>query len=131
MQTASSEVIALENKFWQSMVNEDADTALSMLTEPSFMISSHGAMKFDHNEFKKMIQSGSMTINSFELSDMNVTFPSEDTALVTYKAKQSITMRGQSKPVNQEMTDSSVWTRSSGEWRCALHTETPVDSNAH
>ena len=131
MRASNSDLIALENKFWQSMVNEDADTALSMLAEPSLMVSSHGAMKFDHNEFRNMLKSGNMVIKSFELSDMNVTFPSKDTAVITYKAKQSISTREKPEPINQEMADSSVWTRSKGEWRCALHTETPIDSNAH
>jgi len=131
MQTSNSDLIALEKKFWQSMVDEDAETALSMLAEPSLMVSSKGTIKFDHEEFRKMLESGKMVLKSFQLTDMNVTFPSDDTALLTYKAKQSMATRGQSQQITQEMTDSSVWTRQDGQWRCAMHTETPVDSNAH
>jgi len=136
MQTASDELIDLENRFWQSMVNEDAETALTMLAEPSLMVSSHGTMSFDHNEFRKMLEDGSMVINSFELNNMNVFFPTEDTALITYKARQTTSMRGKAEQITQEMTDASVWTRQNGQWRCAMHTETPsadkpIDSNAH
>jgi hypothetical protein len=48
MPTSSKTLIDHETKFWQSMVNQDTDTALEMLTEPALMVSSHGAMKFDH-----------------------------------------------------------------------------------
>ena len=113
------------------MVDEDTETALSMLTEPSLMVSSHGTMKFDHKGFRKMLEKGTMVIKSFELNDMNVIFPSDDTALVTYKAKQSVSTRGKPEQLNQEMADASVWTRQDGEWRCAMHTETLIDSNAH
>lgn len=113
------------------MVDADAETALSMLAEPSLMVSSHGAITFDHNDFRKMLKDGNMTIKSFELNDMKVTFPAEDIAVITYKAKQSVSMRGKSKQIDQEMIDSSVWTHQNGEWRCALHTETPVDSKIH
>ena len=52
MQSLNNDVIALEKKFWQSMVDEDTETALSMLAEPSLMISSKGTIKFDHDEFR-------------------------------------------------------------------------------
>ena len=119
MQTSNSELITLENKFWQSMVDEDADTAMSMLTEPSLMISSHGPMQFDHDKFRQMLEHGSMVLKSFELHDMKfVIFPSEDSALITYKAKQSISTRGKPEQTNQEIVDSSVWT--SQRWTMAL-----------
>ena len=69
MQTADSTLIALEKKFWQSMVDEDTDTALAMLAEPSMMVSSHGAMQFDHDQYREMAEKGSMVIKSFKLSD--------------------------------------------------------------
>jgi len=109
------------------MVDEDADTALTMLAEPSLMVSSHGTIKFDHNEFRKMLEDGNMVINSFELNDVKVFFPNEDTALVTYKARQSVSTRDKPEQTTQEMTDASVWTRQDGAWRCAMHTETPAE----
>lgn len=128
MQTASRELMDLENRFWQSMVDEDTDTALSMLDEPALMVSSHGTMQFDHAGYRRMAEQGSMVIKSFELSDMNVVFPTEETAVLTYHVKQALAQRGQTQEVKQEMADSSVWTRKDGSWRCVMHTETPVES---
>ena len=84
-------LIDLETKFWQSMVNQDTDAALEMLSEPALMVSSHGAFKFDHAGYRKMAEQGSMIVTSFELSDMEVVFPNDTTAILTYRVKQGIT----------------------------------------
>lgn len=126
MHTASKELITLEKRFWQSMVDEDTDSALSLLDEPALMVSSHGAMQFDHAGYRKMAEQGSMVVKSFELSDMNVVFPSEDTAVLTYHVQQAIASRGQARETKQDMNDSSVWVRKEDGWRCVMHTETPA-----
>ena len=131
MPTTHQEVIDLEKKFWQSMVDEDTDTALSMLDEPALMVSSHGAMQFDHEQYRQMAEKGSMVVKSFELSDMQVVFPTDSTAVMTYRVKQALSERGDSKQVEQEMADSSVWTKKDGQWLCVMHTETPVDETKH
>jgi len=131
MATPSKDLVKLENKFWQSMVDEDTDTALGLLDEPALMVSSHGAMQFDHAGYRQMAEKGTMVIKSFALSDMNVVFPNDDTAVLTYRVKQEIALRGKADTQQQEMADSSVWTRKSGEWRCVMHTETPVDAQQH
>lgn len=81
MATPSKTLIALETKFWQSMVDEDTDTAVKMLAEPAPMVSAHGAMKFDHDAYRRMAEQGSNVLTSFELSDMDVTFANDDTAI--------------------------------------------------
>ena len=131
MQASSKELINLEKKFWQSMVDEDTDTALTMLDEPSLMVSEHGLMQFNHDDFRKMAESGSRVIKSFELSDVSVVFPTDETAVLTYRVKQAMGERGKSKQIKQEMADSSVWAHKDGKWVCVMHTETPVNANSH
>lgn len=131
MQANSQALMDLETKFWQSMVDEDTDTALSMLDEPALMVSEHGAMQFDHAQYRKMAEQGKMVIKSFELSDMNVVFPTDETAVLTYRVKQAMATRGESDVVSQEMADSSVWTYKDGQWRCVMHTETPLGATPH
>ena len=134
MQTAGKEVMALEKRFWQSMVDEDTDTALSLLDEPSMMVSAHGAMQFNHAAYRRMAEQGDMVVTSYELQDMKVGFPNEDTAVVTYRVKQAVAPRGQDAKDHgtvQEMADSSVWVHKDGHWVCAMHTETPVSGETH
>jgi len=125
MPTPSKTLIELENKFWQSIVDADADTAVELLNEPSVMVSKHGAFKFDHDSYRKMAINGPRKLTGFELSDMEVVFPNDDTALLTYHVKQRVSEQGKKAGV-EEMNDSSTWIRSGGDWKCVMHTETPA-----
>ena len=127
MQAPSKTLIDLENKFWQSLVDEDTDTALTMLDQPALMVSSHGAMKFDHAGYRQMAEKGSMVLKAYQLSDMQVVFPVEDTAILTYRVKQAMAQRWQSESITQDMADTSTWVRKGGQWQCVMHTETPLD----
>lgn len=131
MTAAAKDLIALENRFWQSMVDGDTDTALSLLDEPALMVSPHGAMQFDHSGYRQMAEHGDMVVKSFELSDMKTVFPTDDTAVLTYQVRQALAKRGEADAVEQVMNDSSVWTRKDGSWRCVMHTETPVTPSGH
>jgi len=130
MQAPSKTLIDLENRFWKSLVDEDTDTALAMLDEPALMVSSHGAMKFDHAGYRQMAEKGSMVLKSYQLSDMEVVFPVEDTAILTYRVKQAMAPRGKSESITQDMADTSTWVRKGGQWQCVMHTETAVDKRS-
>ncbi len=128
MQMPSKKLINLEKKFWQSIVNQDADTATELLSEPALMVSSMGTMKFDHEGYRKMAEQGTMVVTSFELSDMDVVFPNDTTAILTYRVKQGVAPRGRSESTVQEMADTSTWIRKGADWQCVMHTETPAES---
>jgi ketosteroid isomerase-like protein len=128
MPTSSKTLIDLEKKFWQSMVDEDSDAAVKMLSEPALMVSSHGSIKFDHAGYRKMAEQGTMVIKAFEMSDVEVTFPNDATAIVTYQVKQEIAPRGKGETMVQEMNDTSTWIQAGRSWKCVMHTETPAES---
>jgi hypothetical protein len=128
--TARHQLIELEKKFWQSMVDQDAATALRLLNEPAIMVSAHGAMTFDHAGYRRMADQGSMVVTAFELSDVDVLMPTESTAILTYRVRQTVAprdaeARGQ-HATTQDMLDSSTWVRTGADWRCVMHTETPA-----
>jgi hypothetical protein len=127
MQTSSKTLIDLETKFWRSMVDQDTDTATSLLDEPALMVSAHGSMKFDHAGYRKMAEQGTTVLTSFELSDVEVVFPNDTTAVLSYHVKQAVADQGQAKSRTQEMADTSTWVQSEeGKWKCVMHTETPI-----
>ena len=97
-----------------------------MLTEPALMVSSHGAMQFDHATYRQMAEKGSMVLSEYELSEMRVMFPNENTAVVTYHATQKMTPRGKNDVTVQEVNDTSTWIKDRDGWKCAMHTETPA-----
>lgn len=127
MHAPSKTLIDLENRFWKSLVDEDTDSALTLLDQPALMVSSHGAMKFDHAGYRRMAEQGSMVLKSYQLSDMQVVFPIEDTAILTYRVKQALAPRGKPESITQQMADTSTWVRKDGHWQCVMHTETPID----
>jgi ketosteroid isomerase-like protein len=130
MQTSSKTLIDLENRFWQSMVDQDADTAIEMLSEPAVMVSPQGAFKFDHDTYRKMAKEGPSVLTSYELSNVDVVFPNESTAVITYRVKQGTTPRGDGKAKVEEMNDTSTWIRQGDHWQCVMHTETPATGKA-
>jgi ketosteroid isomerase-like protein len=130
MQTPSQTLIDLETRFWQSMVDQDAETAVAMLSEPAIMVSSHGAFQFDHDGYRKMAQQDGMVLKSFEFNDMKVAFPNESTAILTYSVKQGVAPRSQKAAELKEMHDSSTWVKTGDRWQCVMHTETPAEKRA-
>jgi hypothetical protein len=129
MSTTSKTLIELEKKFWQSMVDQDTDTALQMLDEPALMVSSHGAMKFDHAGYRKMAEQGTMVLTSYDLTDVEVVFPNDTTAILTYRVRQGMAQRDKPGTMTQEMNDTSTWIRRGDRWQCVMHTETPAQAH--
>ncbi len=127
MHTPGKTLVELETRFWQSMVDNDTDTALGLLNEPALMVGAHGALKFDHDGYRKMAEQGPRVLTSFELSNMEVVFPNDSTAILSYRVKQGVAARdGKGDGALQEMNDTSTWIRTAEGWRCVMHTETPA-----
>lgn len=132
VQDTAQHLIELERKFWQSLVREDTDAALSLLDQQALMVSSHGAMKFDHLQYIQMAKQGPVVLKDFKLGDIDVLQPTEDMAVLTYRVRQSVGPRGSDdvgKP--QDMVDSSTWVRKEDQWQCVAHTETPLEPSVH
>ena len=118
----SATIERLEKQFWQSMVDKDADKAMTMNADDSLVVGPEGAMRIGPEEYKRMTEEGQWELDRFELSDVNVVFPNEDTGIIAYKVHQTGTMRGQEMDLN--CADSTTWVRDGNDWKCALHTET-------
>lgn len=131
MANESQTLIDLENRFWQAMVDENHDIATGLLAEPAVMVGAHGAFQFDHATYRKMAGQGPRVVTSFELQDVKVVFPNENTAVLTYRVRQGVAPRGdRAAEDTEEMHDSSTWVRSGSGWKCVMHTETPVATEA-
>lgn len=128
MQTSSQTLIDLETRFWQSMVDQNADTAVALLNEPALMVSAQGAFSFDHAGYRAMARQTSMNLAAFKLKDMKVVFPDDTTAIVTYGVTQKIVAPGVGQALTREMHDASTWIQKGQRWQCVMHTETPVDA---
>ena len=128
--TATKTLVDLETRFWQSLVDRDTDAALQLLHDPALMASSHGAMQFDHAGYRRMAEQGPMIVTAFALSDIEVVFASETTAVMTYCVKQTVAARDGvtgEKGTILDMSDTSTWVHVGKRWQCVLHTESQMD----
>ena len=121
-----AEIERLENSFWKSMVDGAPEVATGMLAEPALMVSGHGANKFDHAGYTRMANDDRFKLLDYDISNMDVLFPRDDVAITTYRVNQTLEMEG--KPVEMDVYDTSTWVKVSDQWRCVMHTESPVAS---
>ena len=68
----------------------------------------------------------SRIFDTFEFSDLKVIFPAEDTAVVAYKVHQRGELKGE--PMDMQCADSTAWVKDGRAWKCALHTETILET---
>ncbi len=122
--TQRREIERLEHAFWQSMIDGEPGIATGMLTEPALMVSSHGVNKFDHAGYTKMANDDRFKLVDYRIADLDVIFPRDDVAVASYQVEQKMEMQGRS--VEENVFDTSTWVKLDGDWRCVMHTESPV-----
>lgn len=121
------ELVKLEQRFWQSLVEQDAEAALSMLEDPALLVTAHGVTRVNHATYQELLEKGNTVLKHYRLGPVDVAFPCDDVAVLTYMVRQTTEPRGKLLPTTQDMADTSMWVRRDGGWRCVMHTETEVD----
>lgn len=116
-----SEIIDLEKRFWQTMIDRDVDTAVGMMADHCIVTSAQGVANIDKATFAKMMRGGKWDLHAFWLEDVQVSSPAPDIAVIGYKVKEKLTVDGQK--LTMEAADASTWVRHDGKWLCTLHTE--------
>ena len=115
------EIIDLEKRFWQTMIDKDGETAAAMLADKSIVTGAQGAATIDRKAFSAMMEQGDWQLERYVFSDVQVEFPTPDIAVIAYKVKEELKVDG--KPLTLEAADATTWVRKDGQWACALHTE--------
>ena len=129
MNADKQQIIDLETRFWQSMKDKDVDTAKSMIAQEGLVTGPMGTVTINPEKYAQMTREGQWTLNDFEMKNVEVVLPTEDSAIIAYEVHQTGDMKGQ--PMDLRCADSSVWVKEQGDWKCALHTETILqDANA-
>lgn len=122
--TDRQEIIDLENRFWQTMVDKDVETAAAMMAEKSIVTGAQGAAAIDRQSFAHMMSEATWSLESYTFSDIQVEFPATDVAVIGYKVEEKLLIDGE--PLTMEAADASTWVRRDGKWACVLHTESVV-----
>jgi len=119
------EIIDLEKQFWDTMVSRDVEAASAMVANRSIVTGARGVSEISRDDFGKIMKGSTWTLDSYKMSDVQVLFPTKDTAIIAYKVRQKGTMDGE-KPFDMEAADTTVWNREGTRWLCVLHTEAMI-----
>jgi hypothetical protein len=92
------------------------------------MAGSMGTYRFSPDEYVKMSEKSPFTINDWAMSEEDVIFPNDETAICMYRVNQTVTNDG--KTEKMDTLDTSVWVKDGDSWKCAMHTEVP-NANPH
>jgi ketosteroid isomerase-like protein len=116
------EIIALEKRFWQTMIDRDVDTAAGLMADRSIVTGAQGASTIDRKAFAKMMSGGQWTLKAFAFDKTQVLFAGDDVAVIAYEVTEELEVDG--KPLTLVAYDASTWSRADGgQWKCVLHTE--------
>jgi hypothetical protein len=119
--TLEEEILGLETKFWQSMIDKDSETGAQLSADPCIVTGAQGVARIDRETFAKMMDTGQGELHAFAFSDVQVEQVTEDVAVIAYKVREDLTVDGEK--LTMEAADASTWVRESGNWTCVLHTE--------
>ena len=115
------EILALENRYWMSLKNNDMATADKLTDDPCILTGAQGASRVDKVTFRKMMAEPTWTLLDFEIKNAEVRQLSEDVAIIGYNVHEVV--RYQGEELTLDAADASTWVKKNGKWVCALHTE--------
>lgn len=115
------QILNLENQFWQSMIDKDAEAGVRLTADPCIVAGAQGVSRIDSKTFAKMVEHGTWVLHDYEFSDVKVERVTDDVAVIAYKVRENLTVDG--KKLTLEAADASTWVRNGDGWKCALHTE--------
>jgi ketosteroid isomerase-like protein len=126
MADSTQTIVDLETRFWKALVEKDTAKAAALIADECLITGPSGAMRITPNKYTQMMQDGQWSLDAFEFSDLKVIFPTEDTAVVAYKVRQRGELKGE--PMDMQCADSTAWVKDGRAWKCALHTETILET---
>jgi hypothetical protein len=115
-------IIATENKLWEAWKNKDSKAFKDNLAAESVIIGDGGVST--KTESLKEIESMPCQIKSFELTNIKISFITNETAILTYKAVHDGSCDGQ--PLPAKVWASSTYVKRGLRWWAASHQETPA-----
>jgi len=118
----SNEIIALERSYWDAMKKKDGRRTAALSGKTSLVTGARGVMSIAKAQMGKMTEEGDWILDDYEFEDVKVTAPAPDVAIIAYKVRQKVTMKGEAKSF--EAADSSTWVRGADGWECHAHSET-------
>jgi hypothetical protein len=116
---ATQTLMEMEGQAWAAVRDKQGDLFRSLFRDDGLIVSSW--LTQDMNQKVEQINNPKFALSEYELSDMKVTFPSRNNAIVNYKATYKYVWDGQEFPAT--VNSASVWVNQERRWLAILHTE--------
>ncbi len=114
-------LIDRENALWGELKNKQPEEFSKFFTDDY-----RGVLSSGINTKKDEIEgSQQCDLQNFSLTEAEVVFPTDDTAIVIYKNAVKNFSRGQD--ISGSFYNSSVWVNRDGQWQLILHTEARIN----
>ncbi len=111
-----SQIIELEEKFWQAMRNDDIEAAVSLTRFPCLLSGPQGSRLVVESDFRNMMKGHTgRSFEDIELQNKLVEILNEETAIITYEVDHK----------GKTYLDTSTWVNVNSNWLCAYHSEIP------
>ena len=107
-------IIAKEKAVWKAFRDKDADAVKKLVSTDVVAVYPDGIYNFQ----QRMDGMSKMTMKSFSLSDFNLSTPSDEIGIISYKAKVE-SNDGSSSDLNC----ATVWNLKNGEWKAVFHSD--------
>ncbi len=117
------DIVAMEKASWKAWGDHDVKTYTGSMTEDAVQISSSGEVYKGREKITALVGSHKCIFKGVDMSDVNVSQPLPDLAILTYIAKQDMSCEGENSPT---VASTAVYVRQGGKWRWASYQETPV-----
>jgi hypothetical protein len=117
----ADEILTLEKRFWQTMIDKDAKGGADMIADACVVTGAQGVASVDRKQFIKLMETGTWELRKYEFSDVKVERVADNVAVIAYKVHEDLLVDG--KPLVLEAADASTWVKGADGWKCALHTE--------
>lgn len=118
----------LETAFWSAMRDRDGDAAAKLCADTVVTINAQGVCTLSTEEVRQKLEQAASTPGRFYFSDIHVTSPSPDVAVIGYQVKQEVTVEGQNKTFTA--AECATWVYAVDRWLCHARCEAALEEVA-
>jgi ketosteroid isomerase-like protein len=121
-------ILDLETAFWNAMRDKDGAAAAQLCGDTVVVANAHGVSTMSRAKMGTMTVEGNWTVKTFTFSEIHVTSPSPDVAVIGYLVEQEVTREGQDKTYTA--AECSTWVYKDDGWLCHAHCESALQEVA-
>lgn len=117
-------ILDLETAFWNAMRDKDGAAAARLCGDTVVATNAMGVSALSPPKMAKMTEEGDWVLGSFDFSEVHVTSPLPDVAVIGYLVRQEVTRGGQQGAYTA--AECSTWVHKDGGWLCYAHCESAL-----